>query len=108
MSYWRPSQKTAKNVDHALVSKLICELSAPRVFLSDNGAEFWNRLLQEICNQFVINHTFMVPYPPASNGFVERTNRKNLGSPSSSRGLPFAQLGRLASARSCEHKFKPL
>ncbi len=70
--------KTAQNVAHALVSKLICEYSAPRVLLSDNGAEFTNRLLQEICNQFGINHTFTVAYHPASNGLVERTNRKIL------------------------------
>ncbi len=43
-------EKTAKNVAHALVSKLICEFSAPRVLLNDNEAEFRNRLLQEICN----------------------------------------------------------
>ncbi len=45
-------EKTAKNVAHAIVSKLICEFSAPRVLLSENGAEFRNRLLREICNQF--------------------------------------------------------
>ncbi len=55
-------EKTAKNVAHAIVSKLICEFSAPRVLLSDDGAEFRNRLLQEICNQFGINHTFTVAY----------------------------------------------
>ncbi len=70
--------KTAQNVAHALVTRLICEYSAPRVLLSDNGAEFRNRLLHEICNQFGINHTFTVAYHPASNGLVERTNRKIL------------------------------
>ncbi len=71
-------EKTAKNVAHDLVSKLICEFSALRVLLSDNGAEFWNRLVQEICNKFGINHTFKVAYHHASNGLVERTNRKIL------------------------------
>ncbi len=71
-------EKTTKNVAHAIVSKLICEFSAPRVLLGDNGAEFRNRLLQEICNQIGINHTFTVAYHPASNGLVERTNRKIL------------------------------
>ncbi len=33
-------EKTAQNVAHALVSKLICEFSAPRALLSDYGAEF--------------------------------------------------------------------
>ncbi len=57
---------------------LIREFSVPRVLLSDNGAEFRNRLLQEICNKFGINHTFTVAYHPASNDLVERTNRKIL------------------------------
>ncbi len=39
--------KTAQNVAHALVTRLICEYSAPRFLLSDNGAEFRNRLLHE-------------------------------------------------------------
>ncbi len=71
-------EKTAKNIAHTLVSKLICEFFVPRVLLSDNGAELRNRLLQEICNQFGINHTFTVAYHPASNGLVERINRKIL------------------------------
>ncbi len=71
-------EETAKNVAHALVSKLICEFSVLWVLLSENGAEFRNRLLQEIINQFRINHTFTVAYHPASNGIVERTNRKIL------------------------------
>ncbi len=37
-----------------------------------------NILLQEICNQFEINHTFTVAYHPASNGLVERANLKIL------------------------------
>ncbi len=78
MSYWRPSKRKLQRMFHALVSKLICEFSAPRVLLSDNGAEFRNRLLQEICNQFGINHTFTVTDHPASNGLVKRTNRKIL------------------------------
>ncbi len=35
-------------------------------------------MLQEICSQFGITQTFTVAYHPASNGLVERTNRKIL------------------------------
>ncbi len=63
---------------HAIVSRLICEHTAPRVLLSDNGAEFINKVLQEICSQFNITQTFTVAYHPASNGLVERANRKIL------------------------------
>ncbi len=53
-------EKSARAVAHAIVSKLICEHSSPRVLLSDNGAEFRNKVLAEICSQFRIRQTFMV------------------------------------------------
>ncbi len=43
-------EKTAKSVAHALITHLFCPYSAPRVLLSDNGAEFRNTLLEEIAN----------------------------------------------------------
>ncbi len=67
-----------KTVAHAVVTKLICEHTAPRLLLSDNGAEFRNEVLAEICTQFGITQAFTVAYHPASNGLVERTNRKIL------------------------------
>ncbi len=71
-------EKSARAVVHAIVTKLICEHSAPQVLLSDNGAEFRNKVLVEICRQFGIRQTFTVAYHPASNGLVERSNRKIL------------------------------
>ena len=68
--------KTADAVAHALITHLFCPYSTPRVLLSDNGAEFRNALLKEICNQFQIKQTFTVTYHPSSNGLVERANRK--------------------------------
>ncbi len=47
--------KTAEGVAHALISNLFCPYSTPSVQLSDNGAEFRNALLEEICKQFNIN-----------------------------------------------------
>ena len=70
--------KTAGAVAHALISKLFCPYTTPRVLLSDNGAEFRNALLEEICRQFNIKQTFTVTYHPSSNGLVERANRKIL------------------------------
>ena len=70
--------RSAKAVAHALVTHLICPYSTPRVLLSDNGAEFRNSVLDEICKQFNMKQTFTVAYHPASNGLMERTNRKVL------------------------------
>ncbi len=65
-------ETTARAVAHAVVTKLICEHTAPRVLLSDNTAEFRNKVLAEICTQFGITQTFTVVYHPASNE-LERT-----------------------------------
>ncbi len=70
--------KTATVVAHALVAHLFCPFSTPRVILSDNGAEFWNAVVSEIFSQFGIKQTFTAAYHPASNGLVERANRKIL------------------------------
>ncbi len=48
------------------------------MLLSDNGEDFRNGLLEEICKHFNIKQTFTVTYHPLSNGLVERANRKIL------------------------------
>ncbi len=70
--------KSVKSVAHALITHLICPFSTPRVLLGDNGTEFRKQLLEELCKQFGIKQCFAVSYHPASNGLVERTNRKIL------------------------------
>ncbi len=65
------SSKSATTVAHALCSHLICPYTTPRVLLSDNGTEFKNQILQDICNQFSIKQTFITAHHPASNGLVE-------------------------------------
>ncbi len=70
--------KIATGVAHALVTHLFCPFSTQRVILSDNGAEFWNAVVSEICSQFGIKQTFTAAYHPASNGLVGRANRKIL------------------------------
>ncbi len=70
--------KTATRVAHALVTHLFCPFSTPRVTLSDNRVEFRNAVVAEICSKFGITQTFTTAYHPASNGLVERANRKIL------------------------------
>ncbi len=70
--------KSAVTVAHAIVSHLICPYTIPRVLLSDNGTKFKNQILADICFQYNIKQTFITAHHPASNGLVERTNRKVL------------------------------
>ena len=70
--------KTAGEVAHALVTKVFLVHSAPKVLLSDNGGEFRNALLNEICSQYQITQAFITAYHAASNGLSERANKKVL------------------------------
>ena len=42
---------------------------------SDNGSEFKNTRVDELCDEFGIKHQFSAKYTPQSNGLVERKNR---------------------------------
>jgi transposase InsO family protein len=42
---------------------------------SDNGSEFKNIRINELCDDFGIRHQFLAKYTPQSNGLVERKNR---------------------------------
>ncbi len=70
--------KSAVTVAHAIVSHLICPYTTPRVLLSDNDTEFKNQILADLCSQCSIKQTFITAHHPASNGHVERTNKKVL------------------------------
>ncbi len=70
--------KSATTVAHTIVSHLIFPYTTLRVLLSDNGTEFKNQVLQEICTRFNIQQTFITSHHLGSNGLVERTNRKIL------------------------------
>ncbi len=70
--------KPAKSVAHTLITHLISPFFTPRMLLSDNGTEFRHQLLEEICKQYGIKQRFTVSYHLASNGLVNRENRKLL------------------------------
>ena len=42
---------------------------------SDNGSEFKNTRIDELCDDFGIRHQFSAKYTPQSNGLIERKNR---------------------------------
>ena len=70
--------KSAKECALALFDRIICRYTAPEVILSDNGCEFRNSLMNELCETFKIKKVHILPYHPSSNGLVERANRKIL------------------------------
>jgi transposase InsO family protein len=42
---------------------------------SDNGNEFKNIRVDNLCDEFGIRHQFLAKYTPQSNSLVERKNR---------------------------------
>jgi transposase InsO family protein len=42
---------------------------------SDNGSEFKNTGVDDLCDEFGIGHQFLDKYTPQSNGLVDRKNR---------------------------------
>jgi len=66
--------KSAEDVAQFL--KTTCyAYGSPKTILSDQGKEFKNSLVRDVCTQFSIHQEFSVPYHPTTLGSVERKNR---------------------------------
>ena len=53
---------------------MICHFGMPAVIHSDQGREFENHLMQELCLLLGAHKTHTTPYHPASDGLVKRFN----------------------------------
>ena len=75
----------AENVLQAHLSGILAHKGACVAILNDNGTEFKNNVLKEVCDQLGINRLFSNPFHPQGNGkvknehnFVKRTLTKFL------------------------------
>ena len=57
-----------------LVEEIVSRHGAPRVLLSDNGAEFRSTLLREVTKLVGTSRRFSSPYHPQCNGLTKRAN----------------------------------
>ena len=71
-------RKTGSECALALFNNIFCRYSSPQLIISDNGPEFNNEMMKVLCERFQVEKTTILPYHPASNGLVERANRKIL------------------------------
>jgi len=55
--------------------ELICRYRLPRKIITDNGTNLNNKLMQEMCADFKIQHHNSTPYRPKMNGAVEAANK---------------------------------
>ena len=67
--------KTAQSVADAFFNNVVCRFGMPIVIHSDQGREFENKILHELCLIGGSHKTRMSPYHPESDGMVERFNR---------------------------------
>ena len=67
--------KTAHSVADAFFNQVVCRFGMPIVIDSDQGREFENKIMQELCILCGSHKTRTTPYHPESDGLVERFNR---------------------------------
>ena len=67
--------KTAISVADAFFSNVVCRFGMPTVIHSDQGREFENKVMHEVCILGGAHKTKTTPYHLESDGLVERFNR---------------------------------
>ena len=68
-----------KSVTQAMVARflkqnIICHYGVPGEHITNNGANLNGKMIQQLCQQFKIEHRNSVPYRPQVNGAVEAIN----------------------------------
>lgn len=66
--------KTDTSITDA-IRNIFQEDGAPSTIQHDNGSEFVNKKLKELCDEYKVNQIVSAPYHPRSNGIAERFNR---------------------------------
>ena len=69
------SDKTAISVADAFFSNIVCRFGMPSVIHSDQGREFENKVMHELCILGGSHKTKTTPHHPESDGLVECFNR---------------------------------
>ena len=66
--------KNGEEVVRALLTNWISIFGSPRSILTDNGLEFCNKEVNDLCEMLGITHRTTASYSPYSNGLVEKHN----------------------------------
>uniref|UniRef100_A0A2N9J551 Integrase catalytic domain-containing protein n=1 Tax=Fagus sylvatica TaxID=28930 RepID=A0A2N9J551_FAGSY len=69
-----------KNVTQVTVTwfvkhNIICRYGMPEMLITDNASNLNNRMMDQLCQQFKIQHHNFAPYRPKMNGAVEAANK---------------------------------
>ncbi len=63
--------KRAETIPSIIFTHIITDFTTPQVIITDNGSEFSNNILTELCNLFHGKKINVQAYHPQSNGVVE-------------------------------------
>ena len=81
---WVEAKPLARATENTVVNFLFEEIfvifGVPREIVTDQGAHFTSKLVQEIVAKYKIKHIKSTPYHPQDNGQVESTNNNLEGS----------------------------
>ncbi|XP_022856703.1 uncharacterized protein LOC111377807 [Olea europaea var. sylvestris] len=66
---------TEANTTKFVWKNVICRFSIPHSIVSDNGRQFDNRKMRELCDELGIKKDFSTPHHPQANGQVEAVNK---------------------------------
>ena len=66
---------TEKNLSKFIRENIIYRFGIPQSIISDNGLQFDNKAIMDLCEEFGIKKNFSAPHHPQSNGQVEAVNK---------------------------------
>jgi hypothetical protein len=68
----RPLQSKSAQAVATCLFHIFCDFGFPKILQSDNGGEFSNQVIKEICKYSGISQRLISPYNPRANGLAER------------------------------------
>jgi hypothetical protein len=66
---------TKKVVVRFIKNQLICHYGVPSKIITDNGSNFNNKMMKQMCEKFKIEHHNSSSYIPKMNGVVKAANK---------------------------------
>jgi transposase InsO family protein len=69
------SDKNAETVLNAMKELILTRHGVPAILLSDEGPEFFNKLVFVTCKQYGVTKVFSAAYRSRGHGMIERLNR---------------------------------
>ena len=71
----QPINKKAETIALVMFKENIISFTTLKTIISDNGKEFNNNILKELCKMFNVKKINVQAYHPQSNDIIERFNR---------------------------------